>query len=424
MSRTQPQIRPQSFTPPATLETRAAPLETRTEIDDADDEPDAGIAGLTKAVDKLTKAAAEKQATLEKRIQKMEDEEAMRLNRRRLAGDPVSTSLSVGENSEGAEAEHRALAIFARTGDDAELRSVTLAVGNDSGGGYMVQPVRSQTMTQRLRDLSPIRRLARVETVTIGDAWEEPLDLGESSAAWVAEREQRPATDTPDLAMLTVAIHELYALQTVTQRLLDDAGFDLGSWLDGKINDKFGRTEGEAYVVGDGVRKPKGLLAYDTSLAADAQRPWGIFQHLVTGSSDSLGGGIADLLRDLTWALRTPYRQGSVWLMNSGTASLIDKLKDGQGNYLWRDSATAGAPPTLLGYPVEIDESMPNVAAGSRPIAFGNLRLAYLIVEKPGLKALRDPYTDKPNVLFYAYRRVGGGANNTEAMKFIQVAAS
>jgi len=319
-------------------------------------------------------------------------------------------------------AERKALSVFARTGDEAELKA--LSVGSDPDGGYVVHSVMAQSMIKRIYDLSPMRRLSRVETITIGDAWEEPLDLDESGATWVGEQTARPATDTPGLGMLRVPVHEIYALQKVTQRLIDDAAIDVGGWVTGKVNDKLARAEGAACVSGDGVLKPKGFLAYDTAATADASRARGVLQHFASGgASDFAASNPGDVLKNMVWGLRTPYRQNGAWLMNSNTASRIDKFKDGNGDYLWRDGMTSGAPPSLLGYPVEFDEGMPDVAANALPIAFGDFRQAYLIVDKAGVRWLRDPYSDKPHVLLYAYRRVGGGLANSEALKLLKIAA-
>jgi HK97 family phage major capsid protein len=317
-----------------------------------------------------------------------------------------------------AVAEYKALSVFARTGEDRELKA--MSIGSDADGGYIVSPAISATMTKKLFDFSPLRRLARVETITTGDAWEEPIDNDEVGATWVGESQSRPATDTPTLGLLRVPVHEIYALQSVTQRLLDDATSNVGAWIENKISDKFARSEGTAFVSGDGVNRPKGLLSYSTSSSADSSRSWGTLQFVNSGGASSI---TADGLRDLMWAVRAPYRQGSSWLMSSATANSVDKLKDSAGDYLWRDGMTAGAPPSLLGYPVEFSEDMPAIAASAFPIAFGNFREGYVIVEKAGIRFLRDPFSSKPSVLFYAYRRVGGGVANSEAVKLLKIAA-
>jgi len=394
------------------------PLEFKGANDD--DGPDV-LDEIKAAVDKVADAAKAREDALTKRLDAIE-----------AKGNRASLGMG-GEDSnpEAAAEERKALATFIRTGDETDLKA--MSVGSDPDGGYLVSPVRSSGMQKRIRDLSPLRRLARVETITTGDAFEEPLDLGESGATWVGETAARPATTTPQLGMMRIPVHEIYALQTVTQRLLDDAGFDLGGWVDGKIAEKFARSEGEAFAAGDGIGKPRGLLDYTVVSTDDATRAWGQFQYFATGTADNLtpanpadlpGAGPADVLRDVVWGLKAPYRANANWLMNSATANRLDKLKDGNGDYIWRAGMTAGAPPSLLGYAVEIDEQFPDIGAGALPIAFGDLKQAYVIVEKVGIRSLRDPYTSKPNVLFYAYRRIGGGAGNTEALKFVKIAAS
>lgn len=318
--------------------------------------------------------------------------------------------------------EQKALDAFIRQGDDTELK--TLSVGSDPDGGYTVLPVMSESLTTRLHDLSPLRRLARVETITVGDAFEEIDDRDESDATWVGERSARPATDTPQIGKWRIPVHEIYSLQPVTQRLLDDSSRNLGAWIEGKITDKFARAEGTAFATGDGLAKPRGFLDYTAVLTADATRTRGTLQYVKTGNASAFPSTNAgDVLRNLMWSLRGPYRVGAVWQMNSATASTIDKFKDGMGNYIWRDGMTAGAPPSLLGYPVEINEDMPDLGANAFPIAFGNFKLGYCIVEKAGVKMLRDPFTDKPNVLFYGYRRVGGGLANDDAIKLLKCEA-
>lgn len=325
-----------------------------------------------------------------------------------------------GERS--AEPELKALGAFARSGDDSEIK--TMSVGSDPDGGYTVLPVLSERMTTRLYDISPMRKVSRVEVISAGDAFEEIDDRDESDAVWVGEHTSRPATDTPKIGKWVVPVHEIYALQPITQRLLDDSSRDMGVWIEQKISDKFARSEGTAFVSGDGHLKPKGFLTYDAVEDGDFTRERGKLQYVKTGKAASFpDSNPADVLKKLMWSLRTPYRNGACWMMNSSTAQAIDKLKNGGGDYIWRDGMTVGAPPSLLGYPVEINEDMPDIGANAFPIAFGNFQLGYCIVEKVGIKYLRDPYTDKPNVLFYAYRRVGGGVANDDAIKLLKCEA-
>jgi len=310
----------------------------------------------------------------------------------------------------------KALATMIRTGDEAALKG--MSVGSDPDGGYVVIPARSQGMTQKIFDGSPIRRLARVETITTGDAWEEPIDADDIGAEWVGESQARPVTDTAQLGLLRVPVHETYALQPVTQRLIDDASIDVGAWVEAKISDKFARQEGTAFTLGDGIAKPRGFLTYDTATTRDATRAWGTIQHIMSGAATAI---TADALRDVVWGLRAPYRMGSAWLMNSNTANSIDKLKDGNGDYIWRDSSAAGGPPSLLGYPVEFSEDMPDIAAGSLALGLANWKRAYVIADKLGIRVLRDPFSSKPKVLIYAYKRVGGGLANSEAIKLMKI---
>ncbi|MGE0776459.1 MAG: phage major capsid protein [Sphingomonadaceae bacterium] len=327
-----------------------------------------------------------------------------------------------------ATTEMKAIGNFVRSGaadwsQDAELKA--MSVGSDPDGGYLVTPYLSQSMTTRLRDMSPMRQLARVETMTTGDAFEEPDDRDEVGASWVGETESRSDTDTPQLGMIRIPLDEIFAQPKATQRLLDDTNRDLGAWLESKLTDKFGRSEGEAFVTGNGIKKPRGLLSYTATTEADTVRAAGKLQYVPTGAASAFPTSApGDVLKTLMWTLRTPYRTGAVWTMNSNTASVVDKFKNGSGDYIWRDGMLAGSPPSLLGYPVYLDEEMPDIGAGEFPIAFGNFKLGYIIVDRPGIKLLRDPYTDKPHVKFYGYRRVGGGLANDDAIKLLKVAAS
>lgn len=296
----------------------------------------------------------------------------------------------------------------------------TMTVGSDPDGGYTVFPVLSANITKRLFDQSPMRRLSDVQTISEGDSWEEPIDHDDVGATWVEETEARPETSTPKVGMLRIPVHEIYAMPKVSQRMIDDSSWQIGSWLEGKVSDKFGRTEGHAALLGNGIKKPRGLLTYPTDDSSDLSRPWGTIQ---TVKSEAVSTVTPDSLKSAVWALRAPYRLGATWLMNSNTAGTIDKFKNVNGDYIWRDGLTAGAQPSLLGFPVEIDENMPDIAPNSMPIVFGNLKKAYVIVDKAGYKLLQDPYTQKPFVLFYMYRRTGGALRNSEAVKFLRISS-
>lgn len=319
--------------------------------------------------------------------------------------------------------ERKAVGQFVATGSDAAFREVRgLEVGVDPAGGYFVLPAMSAAMSQRLWDLSPLRRLARLQLMSTGDAWQEPLDRGESSADWVGETEARPALATPAIGLLDIPLNEIYSSQPVTQKLLDLSFLDVGLWVEQKIVNKFARSEGEAFLTGDGIGKPRGILDHDIVATADSTRAADRLQYIASGQTSTID---ADSLRSIYWGLRAPYRANATWMMSSATGAAIDKLKAStSGEYLWRPAMSAGEPPTLLGRPVEFDENMPAIGAGNYPVLLGDFQRGYIIIERPGLKMLRDPFSSKPNVVFYAYRRVGGGLADCDAIKVLKVATS
>jgi HK97 family phage major capsid protein len=323
--------------------------------------------------------------------------------------------------------ERKAIGAFARTGDDGEMKA--MSVGSDPDGGYLVLPQVSMTLQKKIFDLDPIRQIARIETIGMGsgDAFEEPWDTSDVDAIWVGETAGRSETTGPQVGKIRVPLNEIYALIKASQRLIDDSQFDIGAWIENKMADKFARSEGTAFISGDGMNKSRGFLTGPTPVSTgDATRAQGTLQYVATGgTSDFAGSNPADVLRTAFWTLRAPYRANASWVMNSDTASKIDKFKETTTNgYLWRPGLSAADVPTILGKPVVICESMPSVGTDAFPIAFGDFRQGYLIVDRPGIKLLRDPYTAKPYVLFYAYRRTGGGLANTEAIKLIKCANS
>ncbi len=307
------------------------------------------------------------------------------------------------------------------------IEAKAMSVGSDPDGGYVVHDAISSGMTKVMAEISPIYRLARKIPMTKGGAFEEPVDRDSAEAQWVGETQARPDTGTPQLKDFRVELNEIYAMPKATQKLLDIASINVLGWLQEKVGDAFATKEGTAFHSGDGVAKPRGILSYPTAATADATRAWGTFQHIATGASgafptSSTTVNPADVLVDVTMSLKAQYRGGAAWLMNRLTAGAVRKLKDAEGRHVWVDSLQQGQPAMLLGFPVELDEEMPDIAANSLSIAFGNIEKAYTIIEQPGTKFLTDPYTDKPNVKLFAYRRVGAGANNTEALKFLKFA--
>ena len=327
--------------------------------------------------------------------------------------------------SNGAEREvphQKAFNAYLRNGDDDGLRGLAveekgLSVASD--GGFLAAPVVAETVQSVLRDGASLRKLANVVTVE-ASAYEVLVDKGETGAGWATE-EASVETEAGGIERITFPVHELSAMPKASQRLLDDAAFDVEAWLAERIAEKFARSEAAAFVHGNGVGKPRGILSYPTApdVSAREDQIGFILTHELGGFN---GAAPADALVDLIYALDAQYRANAGFLMNSKTAARIRKLKDADGRFLWGESLALGQPAHLLGYPVMISEEMPDIDENSFAIAFGDLRAAYTIVERPDLRVLRDPFSAKPHVLFYATKRVGGGMTDFRAIKLLKFA--
>jgi len=294
-----------------------------------------------------------------------------------------------------------------------------LSVGTDPDGGYVVYPDMSGRIVQRVYETSPMRAYATVQTIS-SDALEGLYDLDEAGASWVGETESRAETDTPQIGRYRIPAHELSAKPQATQKLLDDAAINMEAWLSAKVADKFARTEAAAFVTGNGINKPKGFLTY-----ADGTTLPGTIEQFDTGVNGAFAAAPSggDILISAIYGLKAPYRANAVWAMNRATTTLTRKLKDSDGSYLWSPGIAAGQPATILGYPVASFEDMPDPATGSLSIAVGDWREAYTIVDRIGIRVLRDPYSSKPYVQFYTTKRVGGDVVNFEAVKLVKFAA-
>lgn len=305
--------------------------------------------------------------------------------------------------------------------DNLFYEAKAMSVGSDPDGGYVVHPLISDGMTKVMAEISPVYRLARKIPMSKGDAFEEPVDRETAEANWVSEVDPRNITGTPKLGLFRVPLDEIFAMPPVTQKLIDTASIDVLVWLQSKVGDAFAVKEGAAFHSGNGAGQPMGFLSYPSANTTDATRAWGTLEWVPSGSAAAL---TFDGLESLVGSMRAQYRNGAVWLMNRKTASLVRQIKNTVGESLWVSSLQLGQPDVLLGYAVEIDEDMPDVAANSFPIAFANLAKGYTIPEMRGAKFLTDPYSSKPNVLLFAYRRVGGAVNNSEAIKLQKAAVS
>jgi HK97 family phage major capsid protein len=316
--------------------------------------------------------------------------------------------------------ENGAFAGFVRTGATIEMKAFTGVSGD--AGGYAVPREIDRDIAAVMKSISPIRGIANV--VQVGSAgYRKLITSGGTPSGWAAETAARPETATPVFAELAPPMGELYANPSASQAMLDDAAFDVEAWLAEEIAREFAKAEGAAFVNGNGVNRPRGFLQAPTSAAKDGVRPIGTLQHLSTGTAGDFGANADERLIDLVQALRAPYRQGACFVMNAATLARIRKLKTGDGTPLWQPSLVAGQPASLLGYPVVEAEDMPDIAANSPSIAFGNFRAGYLIAERGETAILRDPYSNKPFVGFYATRRIGGCVADSEAIKLLEFAA-
>jgi HK97 family phage major capsid protein len=212
-------------------------------------------------------------------------------------------------------------------------------------------------------------------------------------------------------------------MPAATQPLLDDSAVNIDEWLAAEIDTAFAEQEGAAFVSGDGTNKPKGFLSYTP--VAESAWEWGKLGFVITGeAADFPAADPSDKLLDLIYSLKSGYRQNGTFVMNRRTQAAIRKMKDENGIYLWQPPAQAGGQASLMGFPLVEAEEMPDIGAGTFPVAFGDFRRGYLVVDRMGVRVLRDPYSAKPYVLFYVTKRVGGGVQDFDAIKLLKVAAS
>ena len=318
----------------------------------------------------------------------------------------------------------KAFAAYLRSGDDDALRGLEMegkALGTSiaADGGYLVDPQTADTIQGTLSSTASIRSIANVVNVD-ATSYDVLVDHSEMGAGWATEAGGVTETTTPQIERISISLHELSALPKASQRLLDDSAFDIEGWLAGRIADKFARSEAMAFISGDGIDKPTGMLTYGT--VQDDSWTWGNLGYVASETA----GGItrAAPIVDLVYALGAEYRANASFVMNSKTAGHIRKLKDNDGRFVWVDGLAMGEPARLMGYPVLIAEDMPDIADNALAIAFGDFRAGYTVAERPDLRVLRDPFSAKPHVLFYATKRVGGAVSDFAAIKLMKFATS
>ncbi len=341
------------------------------------------------------------------------DRLSMKANRPPLAGENVMT-IAGNEHKAAFESYVRK----GETGNLLKLEEKALSVGSDPDGGYLVPEETERKVMQSLREISPIRAIASIREVS-GTSFKKPFSISGPGTGWVGESAARPETTSPALAELTFPTMELYAMPAATSTLLDDAAVNVDEWIAEEIRLAFAEQEGTAFVTGDGINKPKGFLSYAT--VANDSWTWGNLGYVATGTDGGFAAASpSDNLIDLVYSVKSGYRGKAHWVMNRSTQAEIRKIKDADGNYIWQPGEQLGAAPTLMHFPIVESEDMPDIASDSTSIAFGDFNRGYLIVDRIGLRVLRDPYSSKPYVLFYTTKRVGGGVQDFDAIKLLK----
>ncbi|CAN7335779.1 phage major capsid protein [Bosea sp. LjRoot90] len=350
--------------------------------------------------------------------------------------DAVNAALAAAKLGGGAgggldpvKAEHKAaFEKFFRKGADAGLRDLEvkakLTTQSDPDGGYLVPEETSATIDRVLGTISVMRQIATVMPVGTS-TYKKLVNMGGAGSGWVGEEEARPETGTPTLRELVFNVMELYANPSTTQTMLDDGIVDIAAWLADEVQLAFAEQEGAAFISGNGQKRPRGLLTYDT--VANASYAWGKLGYIASGAAASFSAPTssvspADAFIDLYYALKAGYRGNASWLMSDAVMGSVRKFKNAEGSYIWAPPSDAASVASILGKPVYNDDNMPAVGADAFPIAFGDFKRGYLIPDRQGVRVLRDPFTNKPNVQFYTTKRVGGGVANFEAIKLMKIA--
>jgi HK97 family phage major capsid protein len=359
------------------------------------------------------------QDDFKQKLQTQEERLNMLDRKTMIAGRPARATAA------DVEAPHqKAFEAYLRSGEDDGLRGLEMegkamstAVAGD--GGYLVDPQTSDAISSVLTSMASIRAISNVVNVE-ATAYDVLIDHGDMSSGWVQETGSVSETTTPIIDRISIPLYELSAMPKASQRLLDDAAFNIEDWLASKIADRFARAEAASFVNGDGLDKPTGFLSHP--IIANDSWAWGNLGYVASGLDGDFAS--ADAIVDLVYALGAEYRANATFVMNSKTAGTVRRLKDNDGRFLWSDGLAAGEPARLLGYPVLIAEDMPDIATGADAIAFGDFASGYTVAERPDVRVLRDPFSAKPNVLFYATKRVGGDVSDFAAIKVLKFSVS
>lgn len=360
-------------------------------------------------VERISNALDEQKAALDGLI--------LKAKRPHLGGFDAPISLAAQEHKQAFE--H-----YVRKGGEQDLQSLeakALSASSDPDGGYLVPEQIENEVGKRLANISPIRAIADVREVS-ASVFKKPFSVNGPQVGWVGETAARPQTNASNLSELAFPTMELYAMPAATPGLLDDAAINIEEWIASEVEAAFAEQEGAAFVNGDGINKPKGFMA-EASIAQDNWE-WGQLGEINTGADGAFAAsGASDALIDLVYSLKAGYRQNAQFVMNRRTQAAIRKLKDSDGNYLWQPPAALGTKASLMNFAITEAEDMPDIATGANAIAFGDFKRGYLVVDRSGLRILRDPFSAKPYILFYTTKRVGGGVQDFDAIKLLKFAA-
>lgn len=362
------------------------------------------------------------------------------LGKLNTAIDEINIKMALG-NVPGKEGENETAEMKAykadynewvRTGEgETKLRAAkqqggvmaSMSVGSNPDGGYTAPVEWDRQITDKLALVSPMRQFATVQNVS-GQGFKHLYNMHGASSGWVGETAGRPETDTPKFAEYAFKFGEIYAQPGITQSMLEDSEIDIAAYLAGEVELEFAQQEGVAFLSGDGVNKPKGVLMFgaiaEAALPAADRHPLGPVKEIKTGAAAGLTG---DGLIDLVYGIPSErVTAASAFYLNRTTHATVRKMKDGQDNYLWQPPYQAGQPAQILGHAARELSGMPDVAANAVPVIFGDMAMSYRIFDRLGVQLLRDPYTKKPYVLFYTRKRVGGGLWNPDFLRYHRVA--
>ncbi len=345
------------------------------------------------------------------------------LAERLKATEAAITRASVAPTSGQPDEQKAAFGAWLRRGDAAP-QAKGMRVSDNESGGYLVPESVVGPLVQRLFDGSPMRQVARIQTIS-GNAVEGVVSYGQLSVSWLDEVTASSDPTTPTLKKYRIEVNNQRSSPRIGPNMLEDAAVNVEQWLSDSIARDFALSEQTAFITGSGVGRPRGITTYTTAATADSSRAWGQLEHVTTGTSGGFGSNAngVDKLIDLTGKLKSGYRQGAVFMMSKAALAAVRVLKTSGGDYIWQPSTQAGNPSVLLGYNVAEAEDMPAVGADSLSIAFGNFGNGYMVVDRLGLSVLRDPFSNNPYITFHATRRVGGGVVDFDAIKFLKFSA-